>query len=92
MGRIWQQQFGYWWAILRTISFANAYSNTNCNRNCHADRDANPNAIHGKMCANAEAASTSGASALVLDVRCKPKVPATLYGCHDLAIVIQALR
>ena len=48
--------------------------------------------MHGKVCTNAAAASYSGASAVVLDMHCKPKVLAALYACHDLAVVIQALR
>jgi hypothetical protein len=98
----YDQRFQYRRKILRAIwSVAYADGNAICNCNghsdpvrygnrhgyCNAETDAN-----AALSANASAAPYSGASAVVLDVHCKPKVLAALYGCHDLAFIIQALR
>ena len=58
----------HWREILRAIRYANAYSNTNCNRNpdcnSHANRDPNSNAyahaMHRKMYTDTAAAPYAG--------------------------------
>jgi hypothetical protein len=48
--------------------------------------------MHWKVCTDAAPAAYSGASPVVLDVHGKRRALAALYGCHDLAVMIQALR
>lgn len=107
MGRNrYDQRFQHRRKILRAIwSVAYADGNAICNRDgdcnghsdpvrygnrhgyCNAETDAN-----AALSAFTEASSDSRTAAVVLDVHCKPKVLAALYGCHDLAVMIQALR